>query len=75
VPAAVCSPLTAEQLAAATELAREFLDESGAAALASDFAAHPELAMILTVEGVVAGVAFGHPDSGRTATGRPSTWS
>lgn len=68
MPAAACSPLTADQLAAAAELATEFLDESGAAGLASDFAAHPELAVTLTVDGVVAGVAFGHPDGGGGAT-------
>ena len=68
MPAAVCSRLTAGQLADATELAAEFLGDSGAAALAADFATHPGLAMSLTVDGAVAGVAFGHADGAGGAT-------
>jgi GNAT superfamily N-acetyltransferase len=63
-----CSPLEAGQLAAADELAEEFLGQSGGDALAADFAAYPELVIVLIVDGVVAGVAFGHPDGEHGAT-------
>jgi GNAT superfamily N-acetyltransferase len=64
MPLASCSHLRREQLAAAAEL----LGQSGADALQADFAAFPELAIALTVDGAVAGVAFGHPDRGDGAT-------
>ncbi len=63
-----CSPLVAGQLAAAGELAEEFLGQSGVDALAADFAAYPELVIALTIDGAVAGVAFGHPDGEHGAT-------
>jgi GNAT superfamily N-acetyltransferase len=66
--AADCSRLMPEQLAAAVELAAEFLLQSGTDALMADFAAHPELAIALTIDGTVAGVAFGHPNGKDGAT-------
>jgi GNAT superfamily N-acetyltransferase len=60
MPVVACGPLTPAQLGAAAELAAEYLD--AADALRADFAARPDLAVTLTVDGVVAGVAFGHPD-------------
>jgi GNAT superfamily N-acetyltransferase len=58
-----CSPLTAGQLARAAELAEEFLGgQAGADALAASFVGHPELAIALTIDGTVEGVAFGQPD-------------
>ncbi len=68
VTAAGCSRVTPGQLAAAAELAAEFLGQSGADALLADFAAHPELAIALTIDGTLAGVAFGHPDGEDGAT-------
>ena len=68
MPLASCSHLRREQLAAAAGLAAELLGQSGADALQADFAAFPELAIALTVDGAVAGVAFGHPDRGDGAT-------
>jgi GNAT superfamily N-acetyltransferase len=65
---ASCSLLTPGQLAAAAELAAEFLGPSGADALRADFAAFPRLAIALTIDGTVAGVAFGHPDAEEGAT-------
>jgi GNAT superfamily N-acetyltransferase len=65
---ASCSHLRPGQLAAAAELALEFLGQSGADVLHADFAAFPELAIALTVDGAVAGVAFGHPDREDGAT-------
>jgi GNAT superfamily N-acetyltransferase len=62
VPSASCSHLTPGQMEAAAELAAEFLGQSGADALLADFAAFPGLAIALTLDGTVAGVAFGHPD-------------
>jgi GNAT superfamily N-acetyltransferase len=62
MPVSNCSRLTPAQLPAAGELAAEFLGQQGAEALKADFAAHPELAIALTVDGAVAGVAFGHPN-------------
>lgn len=66
-----CAPLTPGQRAAAVELATEFLGPSGADALLADFAAFPALAIALTIDGTVAGVAFGHPngDDGATLEG------
>lgn len=58
-----CCPLTVQQVARAAELAEEFLGgQSGVDALAASFAGHPELAIALTIDGTVEGVAFGHPD-------------
>ncbi len=68
MPTAACYRLTPEHLAAAGELAAEFLGQSGADALTADFAAHPGLAIALTIDGTVAGVAFGHPDGADGAT-------
>jgi GNAT superfamily N-acetyltransferase len=71
MPLASCSHLRPEQLAAAAELAAEFLGQSGADALQADFAAFPELAIALTIDGAVAGVAFGRPrrEDGATLEG------
>jgi GNAT superfamily N-acetyltransferase len=68
VRAASCSRLTPGQLPAAVELAAEFLGQSGADALLADFAAYPGLAIALTIDGTLAGVAFGHPDGEDGAT-------
>jgi GNAT superfamily N-acetyltransferase len=65
---ASCSRLTPGQLADAADLAAEFLGQSGADALFADFAAHPDLAVGLTIDGTIAGVAFGHPDGEGGAT-------
>jgi GNAT superfamily N-acetyltransferase len=65
---ASCARLTQEQLAAAGELAAEFLGRSGADALIADFAAHPGLAIALAIDGEIEGVAFGHPDGAGGAT-------
>jgi GNAT superfamily N-acetyltransferase len=61
-------PLAQDQLAAATRLAAEFLGRSGTDALLADFAAHPGLVIAATVDGPVAGVAFGRPDGTGGAT-------
>jgi GNAT superfamily N-acetyltransferase len=68
MPTASCARLTQEQLAAAGELAAEFLGRSGADALIADFAAHPGLAIALAIDGEIEGVAFGHPDGAGGAT-------
>jgi GNAT superfamily N-acetyltransferase len=68
MPAVTCAPLTPAQFEAARELAVEFLGESDTHALAADYAAHPELAIALEVDGAVMGVAFGHPDGDGGAT-------
>ena len=60
--------LTPGQLEAAAELAAKFLGSSGADALRADFAAFPGLAIALTIDGTVAGVAFGHPAAEDGAT-------
>jgi GNAT superfamily N-acetyltransferase len=56
------SPLTPARLENAHELALEYLGQPAADALMADFAAHPELAIVLSIDSAVAGVAFGHPD-------------
>ncbi len=63
-----CSRLTPGQLPAAVDLAAEFLGQSGTDALLADFAACPGLAIALTIDGTLAGVAFGHPDGEDGAT-------
>lgn len=68
MPTVSCAHLTQEQLAAAGELAAEFLGRSAADALIADFAAHPGLAIALAIDGTLEGVAFGHPDGAGGAT-------
>ncbi len=63
MPVITCAPLTPAQLESARDLAAEFLGESAAHALMAGLGAHPELAFVLSVDGTVAGVAFGHPDA------------
>ena len=62
------SPLVAGQLAAAGELAAEFLGQAGVDAVAADFAAYPELVVAFTLDGAMAGAASGHPDGEHGAT-------
>src|ERR1700722_11064753 len=68
MPVVRCSPLTPAQFAAAHALAVEFLGEADDHALATDYSARPELAIVLEADGTVAGVAFGHPDGDGGAT-------
>jgi len=64
----VVSPLTPEVFQGAYELAAEWLGQSGADALADDYAAHAELALALHLDGRLVGLAFGHPFSEDQAT-------
>ena len=62
-PDSRCFVLTEEHLGAAREVAANFVGDHGPETLAAHHATYPGLAIGLSVDGTLVGLAFGHPNS------------